>query len=265
MKRSVYIYLASLVLFNAASGQSGPGEFREPWKDPTRAFVLDAFEGNKLDCSALAEEPRVAGILHRSSKGLKADPQYLIRRRECKALGYKWGSFHVGTSGDPIEQAKFYLASAQPAEDEVMALDLEDVSMAQYMKLDAAERFIKYIKENTGRYPLLYVTGSVRDALLHDYGADSEFANTPLWYVRVRRDISEFFPASPLWNTYTLWQFASELNCCRKSGKKRICTLPPPASCPFRRSVPGTKIDIDVNVYYGTVQELKSKWPAIAR
>jgi lysozyme len=265
MKRSCFIFTTCLVFIITAVGQTGPSEFREPWKDITRAFVLDPYEKNDLDCSALAREPRVAGIIHRASIGLRDDTQYSKRKEKCKSLGFRWGSYHLGTSDDAEAQVDFYLKVARPADDEVIALDLEDVSNPRYMNLDNARRFIRLIKERTGRYPLLYVTGSVRDAILQKYGKDSEFANTPLWYVRVRRDISQFFPAEPLWRSYTLWQFASELNCCHKRGRRYVCTSTPAASCPFRTPMPGSKFDMDVNVYYGTVDELRSRWPFTAK
>jgi GH25 family lysozyme M1 (1,4-beta-N-acetylmuramidase) len=231
--------------------------------------VLDVYGPNRFDCAVLAREPRVAGIIHKATEGFKADTEgntiYAARKAQCKRLGYKWGSYHLGRPGDPVKQADFYLATAQPTEDEVIALDLENVRDSRFMDLSNAEGFIKRIKEKTGRYPLLYITGSSRDALLREYGTESEFANAPLWYVRIRRDISNLFPAKPLWNSYTLWQFASELNCCHERGKKRICTSQPPASCPFRSPIPGTNFDMDVNIYYGTAEELRSKWPFTAK
>ena len=48
------------------------------------------------------------------------------------------------------------------------------------------------------------------------------------------------FPAG-LWSSYTLWQFSSEI-------------LP-------QKPLPGVKSDMDVNVYRGTVTELRRCWP----
>lgn len=265
MKLSYGVLITCIILVPTALGQTRTGEFNRPWEDRTRALVLDPYEENDLDCAILAQEPRVAGIIHRASIGLRADTQYAVRKAKCKRLGYKWGSYHVGMPGDPIQQADFYLTTVKPTDDEVIALDLEDVRDPTRMDLVNARRFIKRIKEKTGRYPLLYITGNSRDELLKEYGAESEFANTPLWYVRMKTDISDLFPAKPLWNSYTLWQFASELNCCHKRGKRRVCTAQPPPSCPFRKPIPSTRFDMDVNVYYGTLEELRSKWPFTAR
>lgn len=50
------------------------------------------------------------------------------------------------------------------------------------------------------------------------------------------------FPGAP-------WQFSSEIN----------CTPAHPEKCLYR--VPGTKTDMDVNVYHGSIADLKVKWP----
>jgi hypothetical protein len=103
---------------------------------------------------------------------------------------------------------------------------------------------------------MVYVTDKVRSAILKSSVPDDEFAKTPLWYARYRADfdISMFFP-TPLWPTYTLWQFASEINCPSK----------PRLGCPLRAPIPGTDYQMDVNIYYGTVEELRSKWPFTVR
>lgn len=232
--------------------QTGWSEFKEPWKDSTTALVIDPYHENGLNFDQLATEPRVAGIIHKASEGLQTDGElYGTRRDEARRRGYKWGSYHLGRPHHPIRQADFYLATAQPTDDDLMALDLEDVTSSD-MSLADAESFVSHIKQQTGRYPLVYVTGKVRDAITENYGSESVFAQAPLWYARYLRgnDITRFFP-SRLWSTYTLWQFASEINCPSKDG----------LTCPFSVPIPGTGYDMDVNVFYGTVAELRSKWP----
>lgn len=247
MKIFCCIILMVCTLINA----TGQTEFKEPWKDEAKAIVLDPFYRNRIDWAALSTESRVAGIIHKASEGLRSDSEYTERKREAKKRGYLWGSYHLGRPGNPIQQADFYLEKAQPSEDEVMALDLEDIGPA-FMSIDNARRFIIRIKEKAGRYPMIYVTGKIRDAILRNYGSKSVFAKTPLWYARYRAnfDITRYFPTK-LWSTYTLWQFASEINC--PSKRKLPCALTKP--------IPGTDYNMDVNIFYGSVDELKKKWP----
>lgn len=266
----ILVVLASI----SVAGQIIDDRFRSPWKNQTRALVIDGNSDNDIDWTKIISDPRVAGMIFRASPmknkisnrwELKADEGYAARKEKAKKLGYRWGSFHVGVRDiDPVEQAKFYLETAKPADDEVMALDLEDISKPEYMDLDQAIRFIDYIKEATGRYPMVYVTGSIHDAIFRRFGKSSVFSRVPLWYVRVENDISRHLKNSS-WDSYTLWQFSSELNCCQKINGRRICN-PPKKTCPFGgrapiRRIPGVDLDIDVNIYYGTVEELKSNWP----
>src|SRR5438876_433063 len=78
-------------------------------------------------------------------------------------------------------------------------------------------------------------------------GNDEVFAHTNLWYARFKRSVTDF-PAGT-WKTYTLWQFSSEMNCLPTDRTACLYT------------VPGTAYDMDVDVFNGTIEELKTKWP----
>ena len=245
MKR-LFLYIGFTMLLAAATpcfAQSG--EFQAPWKDNSTALVLDTFKGNSIDWSRLTDDPRVAGIIHRATMGFKKDDHYARRKARAKKLGYKWGSYHLGKPGNPIKQADFYLRTVRPKKDELLALDLEEADSKKFMSLDDAQLFIMRIKKKTGRYPMVYGNYKVIEAISNRYGQDSVFAKTPLWFARFRSDIPEF--PKGIWQTYTLWQFSSEINC------------KPTCDCLYL--VPGTETDMDVNVYHGSVDELKRDWP----
>lgn len=234
-----------LVAFSAAPAQSG--EFNEPWKDEQIAIVIDPFQGNEIVWNRLATEPRVVGIIHRATIGSRKDTGYAARKAEAKTRGYKWGSYHLGKPGNPITQADFYLLTVRPAEDEVMALDIESLNPATDMSLANARRFILRIKEKTGRYPMFYANHAVTKEVSNSFGRDEVFSKTSLWYARFTSRVTDF--PTKTWDSYTLWQFSSEIN----------CTPAHPERCLFR--VPGTKTDMDINIYRGTVEDLKAKWP----
>ena len=221
-------------------------EFSEPWKNPSVAQAVDPYEGNDIDWDKLATDKRVVAIIHRATIGLRADRKYAERRIEAQRRGYKWGGYHLGRPGDPIKQADFFLATVRPKKDDLLALDLESTE-AKDMSFAEALVFIKRIKQATGRYPFIYANDLVTRAINDQYGAASTFTKAPLWYARFKRTITDF-PAGT-WKTYELWQFSSELNC-RASDR---------GSCLY--TVPGTEYDMDVDVYNGTIEELKSKWP----
>jgi len=62
---------------------------------------------------------------------------------------------------------------------------------------------------------------------------------TLLWYARFKSTIKDF--PHGLWLTYTFWQFSSEILA--------------------QKAVPRTKPDMNINVYNGSVADLRAKWP----
>lgn len=222
-------------------------EFTEPWKNPNIALAIDPYEKNDIDWDKLATDKRVVAIIHRATIGDRVDRKYAERREEARKRGYKWGAYHFGRPGDPIKQADFFLKTVMPADDELIALDLESVDEDKDMSLEEVRVFIKRIQEKTGRYPLIYANNEVTKAISDKYGADVLFSKTHLWYARFKRNVTDF--PSATWKTYTVWQFSSEQNC---SPTNR-------AACLY--TVPGTEYDMDLDVFNGTIEELRSKWP----
>lgn len=223
------------------------GEFESPWMDPSVALVIDPYWMNTIDWEQLATDRRVAGIIHKATQGTAVDRLYSARRAEARQRGYLWGSYHLATPGDPVGQADFYLDTVKPDETEVIALDLEGLDPCRFMSIGDARRFIERIVERTGRYPLLYANTAVVSEIVRTYGPDSVFARCPLWFARPGTALTGF--PKGFWKTYTLWQFSSEQNC-RPSGK---------GPCLYR--VPGTRSDMDVNAFFGTVDDLRARWP----
>lgn len=237
-----------LVLFAAAVGISAQApEFNEPWKNPNIAIAIDPFEGNAIDWEQLSTDKRVVAIIHRATIGFRVDTKYAERKIEAKKRGYKWGAYHFGKPGDPVKQADFFLATVRPEADDLIALDIDGLDTAKHMSFEEAREFITRIKEKTGRLPVVYANNEVTRAIATQYGQDDLFAHTPLWYARFKRSVTDF-PAGT-WKTYTLWQFSCEMNCNPADRAKCLYT------------VPGTEYDMDVNVFNGTIEELRKRWP----
>ena len=239
--------IALLIACSSLNAFAQSPEFSEPWKNRNIALAIDPYEGNDIDWEELAADKRVVAIIHRATIGDRADRKYAERRDEAKKRGYKWGAYHFGKPGDPIKQADFFLSTAKPNDDELIALDLESVDATKHMSFDEARIFIKRIKEKTGRYPLIYANNEVTKAISDQYGADDVFSKTRLWYARFRKSVTDF-PAGT-WKTYTVWQFSSEQNC--SQANRNACLY----------TVPGTEYDMDIDIYNGTIEELRSKWP----
>ena len=246
MKSVLPLFLSVFLGSSIVSLAQSP-EFNEPWKDPKIAIAIDPYEGNPIDWEALATDRRVVAIIHRATIGDRVDTKYAERKVEAKRRGYKWGAYHFGKPGDPIKQADYFLEIVKPAADDLIALDLDGTDPAKHMSFEEARVFIKRIREKTGRYPFVYANNLVAKAIKDQYGEDDVFAKTHLWYARFKKTVTDF-PAGT-WKTYTIWQFSSELNCAPENRSACLYT------------VPGTEYDMDVDVFNGTIEELRSKWP----
>ena len=235
----VEVLLLALIFASPAPA----GEFKETWKDASTALVIDPFYGNEIGWDKLKGERRLVGIIHKATIGTSSiDPKYRERKAEAKKRGYLWGSYHWGVSGNPRQQADFYIDNVKPADDEVMALDLEDVTSKRFMSVEDAEQFIARVKERTGRYPMVYANHKSA-SIISKSSSRSAFGSAPLWYARFRPDIPDFPKGT--WTTYTLWQFSSEIR--------------------VQYRIPGTRFDMDINVFNGSVEELKRVWPFTRR
>lgn len=246
MTRTVQLIALLLACSSHLAFAQSP-EFNEPWKNPKIALAIDPFEGNDINWDELATDTRLVAIIHRATIGDRTDRKYAERKIEAKKRGYKWGAYHFGKPGDPIKQADFFLDTVRPEKDDLIALDLESEDATKHMSFDKARVFMKRIREKTGRYPLVYANNLVTKAIAEQFGQDDVFAQTHLWYARFKRAVTDF-PAGT-WKTYALWQFSSELNC--TAANRPACLY----------TVPGTEYDMDVDVYNGTIEELRSKWP----
>lgn len=248
MIRAVTIVAIVFVSCASVSFSQSP-EFNEPWKNPNIAIVIDPFEGNDIDWDKLATDKRVVAIIHRATIGERVDKKYAERKIEAKRRGYKWGAYHYGKPGDPVKQADFFLETVKPDKDDLIALDLESTDFEKYMSFAEARVFVNRIKEKTGRYPLVYANNLVVKAINEQSNEDDVLANTLLWYARFKPAVTDF--PKGIWNSYTLWQFSSEINC-RPENR---------AACLY--TVPGTAYDMDVDVFNGTIEQLKQRWPLI--
>ncbi|MBB5429134.1 GH25 family lysozyme M1 (1,4-beta-N-acetylmuramidase) [Paraburkholderia sp. JPY158] len=218
--------LAIAIISSIISMAAISSEFDRPWSNPEIALVIDPYAANSINWDALKDENRVVAVIHKSTIGLTGiDPKYFERKADAKRRGYLWGSYHWGVAGDPIKQADHYIDTVKPSDNELIALDLEDVHSSKLMNADEAVLFIKRVKERTGRFPVLY-TNHASAKYISQRLPDVAFKDSPLWYARFKPNVTDF--PHGVWSTYTLWQFSSEI-------------LP-------QLRVPGTKSDMDINV-----------------
>lgn len=260
---------ATALMIFAVSAQAN--EFLEPWKDKSKAIIIDAYEFNPINWFQLLKDKRIAGFIAKASDGLPpkygckgneksyefrycrvawrkysvAKELYQTRRMIAKGAGLKWGGYHLGRAGNPIKQADHFIEFAEPTADEMIVIDVEDINNKEFISLEDAEIFAKRIYQRLGRYPVLYINHQTMKWIALKRKSLPILSRLKVWYARYKGDIRGVFPTGN-WFRYLMWQFASGNNCSKKS-------------CPYR--VAGTERNIDVNVMNMSVKEVKQKWP----
>lgn len=263
---AVLLLLATFALVNMAKAD----DYLSPWRDKSRAIILDAYEKNPIEWPELSKNKQIAGFIGKASDGLPPSwscrkrnktkhmlckktyqnywlkkQLYKTRRLVAKSLGLMWGAYHLGRPGNPIDQANHFVDFTEPDEDDLLALDIEHDDPEKWISLTDAEAFVKHVKFRTGRYPVLYTNHNTAKRIAARRAELPVLSRLPLWYARYKPDIRGVFPMGH-WESYSLWQFSARPNC----SKKR---------CLYR--VAGTKPDIDVNVAGMKIAELKRAWP----
>lgn len=231
---------------STGGGGSAPygTDFSSPWKNANSAIVIDAYEGNSIDWDKMATDKKVVGVIHRSSIGSRVDSLYKSRKAIALSRGYLWGAYHLGLPGNTIAQAELFLSLVKDEPNTLMVLDLEDTGNGKFMSVDEAVTFMEYVYEKTGSIPTVYANQATTIALNSKVKNNPRFQQSKLWYARFKATVSDF--PNGIWKGYFLWQFSSELNCTTTG------------SCLY--NVPGTKFDMDVNVFDGTPAELEAAW-----
>ena len=236
-KRAAAVVLA--VLGVSASAQTVDDR---PWMLPHPIIVIDPYEGNAVDWKAVKTDPNVRAVIHRALHGLRPDTKYRERAAAARRQGLLYGIYLLGLPGDPIAQADALVEAGKAVNTRFLALDVENLDPKRSMTIPDALRFLQRVQAKTGRYATLYVNYSTYQHINERYAASPILRRTPLWIARFRS--THGMTDHRIWPNYTFWQFSSEINC------------KPGASCLYR--VPGTRPDMDVNVFNGDAAALRA-------
>lgn len=258
--RPIIALAAAVLPISSSAAQSWDDR---PWLLPDSILILDPYEANTVEWKRVATDRKVKAMIHRAFFGLTPDKKYQARVRDARAVGLLAGLYLLGRPGDPIKQANALIDAGQRLGVKFLALDIENLDPKLSMRIPDAARFIEHVHTKTGRYPALYVNFSTYRHISERYGKNSVFAKAPLWLARFgpKHGIS----GNAVWSNYSIWQFQSELNCapcparyggaaksCRRRADKVVVNEP------CYHPVPGTRPDMDVNVFRGTEAELKA-------
>ncbi len=256
----------ALLWFAAHSAARAASEFSGPWYGSNSSIVVDAYEYTPINWNKLRENTRLIGFVNKASDGLPptascrgsdkycrlawrrysiAKELYHTRKSLAKQMGMKWGAYHLARPGNPIRQALHFLSFARPEKDDLIALDIEDNDPKKWMSLKDAERFSRVIYRRLGRYPLLYTNHSTAKFIAQNKKKYPILARMNLWYARYRSEVQGAFPMGN-WDSYTMWQFSTQVNCNRKRCLRRM---------------KGVDHRIDVNVIAMRPDAARKAWP----
>jgi lysozyme len=144
----------------------------------------------------------IAGIIQKATQGIAGkDPSYSSNRTEILGAGLLFGSYHFGDGSEGGAQADYYLSIANPASNELIALDFEDNPAGPSMTLEEARAFVTTIFNKIGKWPVLY-SGHTLKTMLAGH-PDTLLARCPLWLAQY--GFSAVLP--PGWDAWSLWQY----------------------------------------------------------
>src|ERR1043166_8023282 len=133
--------------------------------------IVDINHDNPIDMTKAANDGIVA-VIHKGSQSASfKDPAYIKRRPAALNAGLLWGAYHFSSSRAVVEQFDNFMAAInwkKLADDStLLCLDFEKSTSGPDMSLDQAHDFVTKIKNETGRWPMIYGNGLLSDSVPH--------------------------------------------------------------------------------------------------
>ena len=206
--------------------------------------IIDLNHNDTVTSWDLVHQNGIHAVIHKATEGTTfQDPAYHGRRTAAKAAGLLFGSYHFTSGGDVDKQVANYLSWAQPAHDELIAIDCEKSSGgAPNMSLQQLLAFVDGVQKALSRRIVVYGAGDLLIPITKGQ-KNSPLSLCPLWIASFPKDDSGPSALPDPWKTvgWTIWQYTD--------GKLG----------PQPRTVPGAACDRDT--FQGTGQELHQRWP----
>jgi lysozyme len=206
--------------------------------------IIDLNHNDTVTSWDLVHQNGVHAVIHKATEGTTfQDPAYHGRRTAAKAAGLLFGSYHFTSGGDVTKQIANYLSWAQPAHDELIAIDCEESSGGPpNMTLQQLQDFVDGVEKALNRKMVIYGGGGLLAPITKGQ-KNSPLSKNPLWIASYPKKAEDPGPLPDPWKGagWTIWQYTDG-----KAG-------------PEPRTVPGASCDRDT--FNGSGQDLHQRWP----
>lgn len=199
-----------------------------------RIAVVDLSHHNVIPKGlAEAKAAGIVGVIHKATEGLtNSDKKYNARRILASNVGLLWGAYHFMRAGSVERQVDFFMETAKPDAETLMACDYEDDAIP----VSALVEFMQSLEKILGRLPVLYC-GHILKAKLGSK-ANPALSKYRLWLAQYGKVAHP--PAG--WEKTWLWQYSDG------------------ASGPSPHVVPGINSPVDCDNFDGTDEQLREEW-----
>jgi GH25 family lysozyme M1 (1,4-beta-N-acetylmuramidase) len=199
-----------------------------------RGVDIASHQGTNINWSAARAAGYSFAIIKATGGGSYVNPYHDEQVAGARSAGFVIGHYHYDLEGEwpgpgSDAEAAHFLAHAHHQPGDLLALDVEETAVPAREDLLARTRaFLDAIESGSGRVPLLY-SGWWYMRPHNVYGPT--LARYPLWFSSYQ---TERPPTPPGWDGITIWQHDASTR------------------------VPGFAAPIDVNVFDGTIEQLRA-------
>lgn len=171
-------------------------------------FDISKDQGDFID--KVQPSDSITFVFCKATEGVTyTDPNFASNWEKISQKGYYKGAYHFyHLDDDPTEQAKFFLSTLGKLDNNQLTpvLDIEDIKGAEKVGKETVMKdvitFLTYIKQNSGKTPILYTYVSFANAYL----TDAAFGEYPLWIADYEKTEQPVVPSAWKENGYKLWQ-----------------------------------------------------------
>jgi lysozyme len=171
------------------------------------------------------------------------DPYYAYNWRAARETDILTGAYHwYEPEIEPIRQLD-YFTTALKSHALPPVVDLEDTQNITAAYRDNVHKFLVELEKCTGALPIIYTSSSYWE-LYFPHTLAPWAVEYPLWIANYRKDAGPLVPLPWAPTNWTFWQFTDK------------------GHGPYYGTDPARSKQIDLDVYNGTVEELRAAYAA---